>query len=75
MALESVVGKDNIDDIRVSGMELTFTLKKGAEVSAATLQGKLPGALKENGVTFEGLSMSRKARAKAAFVLKTPGLT
>lgn len=59
----------------MSGTVATFTLKKDAKLDLAKLQTSLPAALKKNKITFNGLTMKTGVRAKAAYVLETPGLT
>ena len=55
----------------MSGTRATFTLKKEAKVD----EKKLKEALKKSKITFNSLTSRDSKRAKAAYVLATPGLT
>ena len=55
----------------MSGTRATFTLKKGAKVD----EKALVAALTKKKLKFVGLTSRETARAAAAFVAATPGLT
>ena len=60
-----------VDRMFLSGARVTFTLKKGAKLDEKALRA----AVKKNKLTFISLSSSKRLPAKAAYVIKTPGLT
>jgi hypothetical protein len=60
-----------VDRMFLSGARVTFTLKKGAKLDEKVLRA----AVKKNKLTFVSLSSSKRLPAKAAYVIKTPGLT
>ncbi len=55
----------------MSGTRATFTLKKDAKVD----EKALVAALKKSKITFNSCTSRKGSRAKAAWVLATPGLT
>ena len=62
---------DDIDRIFMSGTRATFTLKKDAKMD----EKALVAALKKRKITFNSCTSRKGTRAKAAWVLATPGLT
>lgn len=55
----------------MSGTDATLTLKAGQTIS----EEELTKALKDNGIKLESFKSEKRAKAKAAYVIETTGLT
>jgi hypothetical protein len=62
---------EGVDRMLVSGTRVSFTLKKDAKVDEKALKA----ALKKGKLSFVSLTTTKRLPAKAAYVIKTPGLT